>query len=309
MRRWPGSSRCWRKTRTTSPLCSGCPPPSFSRTRPTKWVSGRISGVIPTGTLPCGHADPRRQPVQTTSSAPRVAIFMPIRPYRDVPQACSHWSPPPCPRPRMWPRGQARNALKRIAKMPYTMEMAEEFEQAYLHLAHLYIERGKYDLAQARIVDAPALPAACTAASKTQRRGPRGARCELTASVPRAHGGVFPSRRHTSIEVTPWRSPFLSVLRRRLGPPSRSSTRTGGGIGHGCYCCCCCGSGSGQSAGRVPEALRTRSPTPSRRPLPRRSLRYTKRQDLCRRCLGYNKSCPQAWETMGLLMEKEQNFR
>lgn len=43
---------------------------------------------------------------------------------------------------------QARNALKRIAKMPYTLESAEEFEQAYLHLAHLYVDRGKFDLAQ-----------------------------------------------------------------------------------------------------------------------------------------------------------------
>lgn len=43
---------------------------------------------------------------------------------------------------------QARNALKRIAKMPYTLKSAEEFEQAYLHLAHLYVDRGKYDLAQ-----------------------------------------------------------------------------------------------------------------------------------------------------------------
>ncbi|CAM9827949.1 unnamed protein product, partial [Sphacelaria rigidula] len=45
---------------------------------------------------------------------------------------------------------KARNALKRIAKMPFTMEMAEEFEQAYLHLAHLYVARGKFDLAQVR---------------------------------------------------------------------------------------------------------------------------------------------------------------
>ncbi|CAM9585064.1 unnamed protein product [Ectocarpus sp. 4 AP-2014] len=43
---------------------------------------------------------------------------------------------------------KARNALKRIAKMPYTLESAEEFEQAYLHLAHLYVDRGKFDLAQ-----------------------------------------------------------------------------------------------------------------------------------------------------------------
>lgn len=32
--------------------------------------------------------------------------------------------------------------------MPYTLESAEEFEQAYLHLAHLYVDRGKFDLAQ-----------------------------------------------------------------------------------------------------------------------------------------------------------------
>ncbi|CAN0392522.1 unnamed protein product, partial [Pylaiella littoralis] len=43
---------------------------------------------------------------------------------------------------------KARNALKRIAKMPYTLKSAEEFEQAYLHLAHLYVDRGKFDLAQ-----------------------------------------------------------------------------------------------------------------------------------------------------------------
>lgn len=36
--------------------------------------------------------------------------------------------------------------------MPYTLEMAEEFEQAYLHLAHLYVERGKFDLAQVRVL-------------------------------------------------------------------------------------------------------------------------------------------------------------
>lgn len=33
--------------------------------------------------------------------------------------------------------------------MPYTLENAEEFEQAYLQLAHLYVERGKFDLSQA----------------------------------------------------------------------------------------------------------------------------------------------------------------
>lgn len=43
---------------------------------------------------------------------------------------------------------KARNALKRIAKMPYTTDMADEFEQSYLLLADLYVERGKFDLAQ-----------------------------------------------------------------------------------------------------------------------------------------------------------------
>ncbi|CAN0534330.1 unnamed protein product, partial [Ectocarpus sp. 12 AP-2014] len=51
------------------------------------------------------------------------------------------------PEPHRLP-SQARNALKRIAKMPYTLESAEEFEQAYLHLAHLYVDRAKFDLAQ-----------------------------------------------------------------------------------------------------------------------------------------------------------------
>lgn len=32
--------------------------------------------------------------------------------------------------------------------MSYTLENAEEFEQAYLQLAHLYVERGKFDLSQ-----------------------------------------------------------------------------------------------------------------------------------------------------------------
>jgi len=42
---------------------------------------------------------------------------------------------------------KARNMLKRIAKMPYNHDLAEEFERSYLHLAEIYIERSKYDLA------------------------------------------------------------------------------------------------------------------------------------------------------------------
>lgn len=43
---------------------------------------------------------------------------------------------------------KARNYLKRMAKMPYNQEYAEEFESAYLMLADIYIGRGKFDLAQ-----------------------------------------------------------------------------------------------------------------------------------------------------------------
>jgi len=43
---------------------------------------------------------------------------------------------------------KARNYLKRIAKLPYNQEFAEEFEKAYLMLADIYIGRGKFDLAQ-----------------------------------------------------------------------------------------------------------------------------------------------------------------
>ena len=31
-------------------------------------------------------------------------------------------------------------------------------------------------------------------------------------------------------------------------------------------------------------------------------------QDLCKRCLMHNKSCSQAWEVLGLAMEKEQDY-
>ncbi|CAM9838403.1 unnamed protein product [Chrysoparadoxa australica] len=43
---------------------------------------------------------------------------------------------------------KARNALKRIAKIPYSPDMADEFEQSYLLLAFLYMDRGKFDLSQ-----------------------------------------------------------------------------------------------------------------------------------------------------------------
>ena len=43
---------------------------------------------------------------------------------------------------------KARNALKRIAKMPYSHELADEFERGYLLLADIYIQKSKYDLSE-----------------------------------------------------------------------------------------------------------------------------------------------------------------
>merc|ERR1711988_22210 len=43
---------------------------------------------------------------------------------------------------------KARNQLKRISKMTYDRELADDFEQSYLLLADIYIQRGKFDLAQ-----------------------------------------------------------------------------------------------------------------------------------------------------------------
>mmetsp|Transcript_5257 Transcript_5257/g.16324 ORF Transcript_5257/g.16324 Transcript_5257/m.16324 type:complete len:175 (+) Transcript_5257:734-1258(+) len=43
---------------------------------------------------------------------------------------------------------KARNALKRIAKMPYSHELADEFEHGYLLLAEIYIEKSKFDLSE-----------------------------------------------------------------------------------------------------------------------------------------------------------------
>ena len=43
---------------------------------------------------------------------------------------------------------KARNQLKRISKMNYSVDDAEAFEQAWLLLVEIYIQGGKYDLAQ-----------------------------------------------------------------------------------------------------------------------------------------------------------------
>ncbi len=43
---------------------------------------------------------------------------------------------------------QARNQLKRVAKLPYNAEEAEDFERAWLLLADIHIQGGKFDLAQ-----------------------------------------------------------------------------------------------------------------------------------------------------------------
>merc|ERR1711865_1071310 len=42
---------------------------------------------------------------------------------------------------------KARNHLKRVAKMQFLAEMADDFEQGWLMLADVYIGGGKYDLA------------------------------------------------------------------------------------------------------------------------------------------------------------------
>ena len=48
----------------------------------------------------------------------------------------------------MWQDTKARNMYKRIAKMPHSHELASSFENAYLTLAKMYIDKKKYDLAQ-----------------------------------------------------------------------------------------------------------------------------------------------------------------
>ena len=44
-----------------------------------------------------------------------------------------------------------RNQLKRIQKMAFTSEQGEEFERAWLLLANIHIQGGKFDLAQASL--------------------------------------------------------------------------------------------------------------------------------------------------------------
>ena len=43
---------------------------------------------------------------------------------------------------------KARNHLKRVAKMQFLAELADDFEQGWLMLADIYIGGGKYDLAE-----------------------------------------------------------------------------------------------------------------------------------------------------------------
>lgn len=43
---------------------------------------------------------------------------------------------------------KARNQLKRIAKMNWNAVDAEEFEKSWLLLADIYIQSGKYDVAE-----------------------------------------------------------------------------------------------------------------------------------------------------------------
>ena len=42
---------------------------------------------------------------------------------------------------------RARNQLKIISKLQWTAQNAEDFEQAWLLLADLYIQSGKFDMA------------------------------------------------------------------------------------------------------------------------------------------------------------------
>ena len=130
--------------------------------------------------------------------------------------------------------------MKRIAKMPYTLESAEEFEQAYLHLAHLYVDRGKFDLAQVSAL---------------------------------SRGGILPTQSFQVYRNISW----ADDRKMNTSLQERSS-----------------------KLGLAEIRASTFSQLDANTMLP---------QDLCRRCLSYNKSCPQAWETMGLVMEKEQSYR
>jgi hypothetical protein len=57
---------------------------------------------------------------------------------------------------------KARNQLKRISKLPFSPPEAEEFERAWLALAGMHIQGGKFDLAQVRG------PAACVHTEMTR---------------------------------------------------------------------------------------------------------------------------------------------
>ena len=43
---------------------------------------------------------------------------------------------------------KARNHLKRVAKIPFATELVDDFERGWLMLADVYINGGKYDLAE-----------------------------------------------------------------------------------------------------------------------------------------------------------------
>jgi tetratricopeptide repeat protein 21B len=43
---------------------------------------------------------------------------------------------------------KARNHLKRVAKIPFSAELVDDFERGWLMLADVYINGGKYDLAE-----------------------------------------------------------------------------------------------------------------------------------------------------------------
>lgn len=46
---------------------------------------------------------------------------------------------------------KARNQLKRVSKLPYSPADADEFERAWLALADIHVQGGKFDLAQASV--------------------------------------------------------------------------------------------------------------------------------------------------------------
>ena len=69
----------------------------------------------------------------------RTTAARPLRAHHPLPPR------PPCVLPQS---PKARNHLKRVAKMQFLAEMADDFEQGWLMLADVYIGGGKYDLAE-----------------------------------------------------------------------------------------------------------------------------------------------------------------